>query len=444
MTQDTAARAGSKTRWAVAAAAAGLILSGCAPSDSDDDATGGASGTGANAQGSTTLTVWSWRVEDEAAYKKIFAVYEKAHPGVKIDFRAFKATEYNKILATGLSGSNGPDVPQVRSYGQLQTTVASKALVPLDGKVDVASWDKTVVDSAKGKEDGKLYAVPFARQTIQMFYNTALFEKNGLKAPTTWNDFIKANDKLAAADVTPIAVGAKDDWTLPIVHEVLAAPRFGGKSFQAEVATGKKDFTDPGWVASVQTVGDLKKYMPKNVTGVAQTDAQTMFSAEKAAMIPGGSFDLAVLQKANPALKIGAFEVPPPPGSPAGAAATTPGWADGNFGVSSKSKKQAQALELVKWMSTPEFGQLVADEIKQISAVPGVTYKDPLLKQLNDNYTKGGSPYLLLTDFRYGSPQGTELFGKGVQQLLLGDKDAAGVSKDLNTGVKTWFKPSTS
>ena len=85
---------------------------------------------------------------------------------------------------------------------------------------------------------------------------------------------------------------------------------------------------------------------------------------------------------------------------------------------------------------------MVADEVKQISAVPGVEYKDPLLKSMSDNYQKTGSPYLLLTDFRYGSPSGGELLGKGLQELLLGSKDAAAVSQDLDTGVKTWFKPS--
>ena len=194
------------------------------------------------------------------------------------------------------------------------------------------------------------------------------------------------------AGVTPIAVGAKDDWTLPIVHEVLAGARFGGKAFQSEVLSGKKSFTDPDWVASVKVVGDLAKYMPKNVTGVAQTDAQTLFSAEKAAMIPGGSFDLSVLQKANPAMKIGVFQVPPAPGSPSGSAATTAGWADGNFGVSAKSKHPTEATELVKWMTSKEFGQMVNDDIKQISAVPGVDPSDPLLKQMSDNYKNSGSP----------------------------------------------------
>lgn len=424
-----------RTVLTIAALTGTLAVTACSPSSS------GSSGSG-DGGGDVTLSVWSWRVEDEAAYQKIFAAYEKAHPGVTVDFKAFKATEYNKILATGLAGSSGPDVPQVRSYGQLQGTVAAKSLLPLDGKVDLTGWDENVVASAKGKEDGKTYSVPLARQTVQMFYNQGLFDKNGIAAPKTWDEFIAANDTLMSAGVTPIAVGAKDDWTLPIVHEVLAGARFGGKAFQDEVLSGKTSFTDPDWVDSVKVVGDLEKYMPKNVTGVAQTDAQTLFSAEKAAMIPGGSFDLSVLQKANPAMKIGIFQVPPAPGSPSGSAATTAGWADGNFAVSAKSKHPTEATELVKWMTSKEFGQMVNDDIKQISAVPGVDPSDPLLKQMSDNYTNSGSPYLLLTDFRYGSPSGTDLLGKGLQEMLLGSKDAGGVSQDLDTGIKTWFKPS--
>jgi raffinose/stachyose/melibiose transport system substrate-binding protein len=351
------------------------------------------------------------------------------------------------VVARGGRGRVHQDLRRVREgppgrHRRLQGTVASKSLLPLDGKVDLSGWDENVVASAKGKEDGKTYSVPLARQTVQMFYNQGLFEKNGIAAPTTWAEFIAANDKLMAAGVTPIAIGAKDDWTLPIVHEVLAAPRFGGKAFQGEVLSGQKTFTDPDWVGSVQVVGDLEKYMPKNATGVAQTDAQTLFSAEKAAMIPGGSFDLSVFQKANPAMKIGIFQVPPAPGSPSGSEATTAGWADGNFAVSARSKHPTEATELVKWMTTKEFGQMVNDDIKQISAVPGVEPTDPLLKQMSENYTKSGSPYLLLTDFRYGAPTGTDLLGKGLQEMLLGSKDATAVSQDLETGVKTWFKPS--
>jgi raffinose/stachyose/melibiose transport system substrate-binding protein len=122
-------------------------------------------------------------------------------------------------------------------------------------------------------------------------------------------------------------------------------------------------------------------------------------------------------------------------------APTTTGYADGAFGISAKSDAQTASKDLVKWMATKEFGQLVADNVKQLSAVPGVSYSDPLLKEMKDNYTKNPTPYLLLVDFRYGTPSGTDLLGTGVQEMLLGKKNASKVSADLQTGVSQWFKP---
>ena len=185
--------------------------------------------------------------------------------------------------------------------------------------------------------------------------------------------------------------------------------------------SGQKTFKDPDWVASVDQVNTLKPYLPDNAVGVAYTDAQILFTSGKAAMFPGGSFELGFFQKQNPSLKMGVFEVPAPDGSPS-TKPTTTGYADGAFGVSARSDAQDASKELVKWMSTKEFGQLVADKIKQLSAVPGVTYTDPLLKQMADSYAKNPTPYLLLVDFRYGTPSGTDVLGAGLQELLLGRK----------------------
>lgn len=411
-----------------------VALAACSPSTPSKDA------GGAGDSKDVTLSVWSWRTEDVAAYNEIFAVYEKAHPGTKVDFKSFKNTEYNLILTTGLAGAKGPDVAQVRSYGQLQPTIASKSLLPLDDVVDLSSWDANVVKSAVGKDDGKLYSVPLAQQTLQMFYNKDIFAKYNLTPPTTWAQFTAINATLKKAGVIPMAVGAKDSWTLPMLHQVLAAPLFGGSAFEKAVTTGEKTFADPDWVKSVDVVNTLKSDMPDSAVGVAYTDAQILFTSGKAAMFPGGSFELGFFQKQSPDLKMGVFEVPAPEGS-ASMKPTTTGWADGAFGISAKSDAQAASKDLVKWMATKEFGQLVADKIQQLSAVPGVSYSDPLLKQMADNYTKNPTPYLLLTDFRYGTPSGTDLMGTGVQEMLLGKKDAAAISADLQTGVSQWFKP---
>lgn len=401
-------------------------LAACAPTQSDGS--------------DVTLTVWSWRPEDVDSYNKIFDVFEKENPGITVEFKAFKATEYNQILATGLAGSEGPDVPQVRSFGDLQPTVAAGSLVALDDDIDFSSWDPNLMATALGAEDGKIYAVPLARQMWQMYYNKDIFEQEGLEVPTTWDEFIDVNQTLLDADLIPMSLGAKDSWTLPLTHEVVAASRFGGGEFAEKRITGQTDFNDPDWVASTELFGELAKFFPKDTTGITFGDAQALFTSERAGMFPGGAADLAPLQAANPDLNIGVFQVPAAPDSPEGSGATTANWADGNFGLSSKSKHPEEALALIQWMATPEFGQMVADDIKQISAVPGVQPSDPILGEMNELANASGSPYLLYSGFCGGSPCGITTWGSGLQELLLGSKDATTISKELEESV-SWFTP---
>jgi raffinose/stachyose/melibiose transport system substrate-binding protein len=413
---------------AVVAGATGSTAA-CSPSTSDDQA------------GSTRLTVWSWRTEDVAAYNKIFAEFTRQHPEITVEFKAYKNTEYNTILQTGLSESGGPDVAQLRTYGQLQPFVESGGLLPLDGKVDLSGFQPAVLASAKGKKDGKLYGVPAAVQTMQVFYNKKIFADQGLSVPTTWPGLIAAAQKLQAAGVTPFATTGKDSWMLPILHDTFAATRYGGSQFEARLLAGKTKFTDPAYVASLQVVKSLQPYLPKDVVGVSYTDSQLLFLNEKAAMFPGGSFELGFFTKQNPDLQVGTFAAPPPPGAVLGAP-VTPGWADMSFGVNAKSPHQQEALELVSWMASKDFGQRFTDELKQISPVPGVSASDPLLAEMRRAYDRSPAPYLLLVDFRYGQPTGTDLMGEGIQQLLLGKTDAAGVAGSVQKGISQWFKPS--
>ena len=173
---------------------------------------------------------------------------------------------------------------------------------------------------------------------------------------------------------------------LPMLHDLFAAPRYGGPEFEKAVLGGEKDFTDPDYVASIETLEEVTPYFPEDVVGVDYATAQTLFTAEKAAMYPGGSFELAFFQDQNPDLDMGVFAVPPPPGALVDQA-LTPGWVDASFGVNSESPDKEEALELVKWMSSQEFGQMVSDELKQMNPLEGVTPSDPLLEEMLQLYT---------------------------------------------------------
>lgn len=297
------------------AALAVLTLGACAPS-ADSPEPGAVAGEGCDGE-AVALDVWSWRTEDVKTYEGIFDVFEEANPCITVNFQAHLNTEYDQILRTGLTGSDGPDIAQVRSYGLLQPLVEGGNLEPLEDVVPaLADFDDAILDGSRGREDGAVYGVPLASQTIQVYYNTAIFEEHGLQEPETWDDFIALNDTLLADDVTPLAVGARDGWFVPTVHDALTAAQYGGADFQQALRDGATDFTDPAYVDSIQTLKDLQQYMPDDVTGVPYTDAQVLFTSEQAAMFAGGSYELAFFQDANPDLDLGVFQVPRRPARP--------------------------------------------------------------------------------------------------------------------------------
>jgi raffinose/stachyose/melibiose transport system substrate-binding protein len=228
--------------WRSRILAAGLAmttLAACSPGS-------GGSGKDSAGGGHVTLTVWGWRQEDTAGYVKIFKVFEEENPGITVKYAAYKATEYDTILKTGLAGQSGPDVAQLRSYGLLQPLIQANSLVALDGAVPaLKDYPVSVLDGARGKADKKIYGVPFAIQTLHVIYDKALFARHNLAPPTTWNELTALCEKLQSANVIPFASTVKDTWMLPIEHEIFGSSRYGGEEFRRKLVSGQARFTDP-------------------------------------------------------------------------------------------------------------------------------------------------------------------------------------------------------
>jgi len=206
------------------------------------------------------------------------------------------------------------------------------------------------------------------------------------------------------------------------------------------VLKGQAQFTDPNYSAALDVLNQLKDYFPKDMMGLAETDVQTLFATGKAAMIPEGSFALNPILAINPKLNLGTFNAPPTPDAVTNHPLQV-GWVDASYGLNAKSKHQKEALELLNWMATPEFGQLVADDLKQVSLVNGVTSSNELLKQMATDYRANPTPYMMLVDFRYGTPLGSDLAATGLQNMLLGKQNAQAVASDIQKGISQWFKP---
>ena len=122
---------------------------------------GAVTGGRVTAEDSTTVTVWSWRTEDEAAMNEIFAEFEAANPTIDVKLEVTPDADYQNRLSSALRGG-GPDIAQLKAYGELQPLVDAGYLDPLDDAVPaLADFPESALGGARSVDDGQLYGVPY-------------------------------------------------------------------------------------------------------------------------------------------------------------------------------------------------------------------------------------------------------------------------------------------
>ncbi|MCL4515544.1 MAG: extracellular solute-binding protein [Firmicutes bacterium] len=384
------------------------------------------------------LTFWSWRTEDTVAYDKFIKAFEAKHPEITVKFMPYKNTEYNTILSAALQGGSGPDIVQLRSYGGFEPYAEAGYLVPLDEKVPaLKDFPAIPLSGARDRKDGKVYGVPFAVQSLQIFYNKGIFSKFGLKEPRTWDEFLDVCKTLKSKGVIPLAQGTKDGWTLESMTGAVAPNFYGGTQFFNEVVKGKADFRDPRFVAGLKKLKELEPFFPPGYLGISYTDAQMMFVQEMAAMFIGGSYEVGYFNRQNPALKLGVFPAPP---QKKGEPALVSVYPDGSFGISAQTKHLKEALLFINFLAAREFGQMFTDELKQISPIPGVTPVPGVMTEIV-GLTKSSTPYIMLVGFRYGQPTGSVLLQNALQGMFAGKLTSEGVADEIHAGLVKWYQP---
>src|SRR5579875_1692888 len=123
------------------------------------------------------LTFWTWRQEDKSAYTELFSDFTKQHPDIHVRFEAFPNEQYQTILSTALAGGKGGDVLHVRAYGGLEQLARANYLVPLDPAQvpELANFSPAALAAESLRADHRVYAIPFAMQTLGIFVNKDIF-----------------------------------------------------------------------------------------------------------------------------------------------------------------------------------------------------------------------------------------------------------------------------
>jgi raffinose/stachyose/melibiose transport system substrate-binding protein len=392
----------------------------------------------ASALAQTNLSFWSWRTEDVAAYERFIAEFEAENPDITVTFRPYLSVEYNTIVPTALQGGGGPDIVHLRAYGGMEPFANAGLIVRLDDKVPaLADFDPGILLGATNRADGHVYGVPFALQTVQVLYNVDMFERLGLEEPNTWDEFLALGDALEASGVNALGNGASDPWTVETLFGAVAPTFYGCDAYFADITSGRADFTDPRFASALERMVELRPYMAENYMGVGYTDMQTLFAFEQAGMLIGGSYELGNIAQLNPDLRIGSFPVP---ADTADGETCISFYVEGSYGINANSPHQEEALRFIQFLASHEFGQMFTDELQQISAVPGTVPTSQALAEMVELMNEQGTPYLMLTAFRFGQPSGSTLLQNEMQAVMAGDKAVAEAVANIQRGVAEWFE----
>lgn len=397
-----------KTRGTALAAAlcAGVLLTATA-CGSDD--------SGDSGSGKTTITWWHNSNNDpgKAYYEKVAADFEKANPDVDVKISAMAHEDMLTKLDAAFQSGDAPDVYMERGGGELADHVEAGLTRDLtdDAADEIAKISPGML--AGWQVEDRTYALPFSVGAVGFWYNKSIFADAGITAaPTTMDEFYAAIDKLKAAGVDPISVGAGDKW--PAAHYWYYTALRACEQEVLVDSVQSLDFSDPCFVQAGEVLEEIiaaKPFNPGFLSTKAQegaTSASGLLATGKVAMELAGHWEPGVMQgltedKKGLGENAGWFPFPSIPGG-AGDPAALLGGGDA-WGVSESAPDAA--VDFVKYLLSDEVQIGFAENDMGLPTNPAATgsVKDPALAQLLT--VRDSAPFIqLYFDTAFGASVG--------------------------------------
>ncbi|MET0435676.1 MAG: extracellular solute-binding protein [Cellulomonas sp.] len=270
---------------------------------------GGDSGSGGgDGGGDVTMTFWhnSTTGDGKAYWEDTVAAFEEANPGVTINIQSIQNEDMDGKLQTALNSGDAPDIFMARGGGKLADVVEAGQAMDLTDALTQETRDALGEASlAAFSVDGSVYGVPTAVLPGGIYYSKDLFAQAGItETPTTIDELSAAVDKLKAAGIQPIALGAKDAW--PAAHwYYFFALRECSQDTMTQAAKDMS-FDDECWTKAGEDLQDFAGTEPFNegyLTTTAQQGAGSsagLIANHQAAMELMGAWDPGVIANLTP------------------------------------------------------------------------------------------------------------------------------------------------
>ncbi|TCO54056.1 ABC transporter substrate-binding protein [Actinocrispum wychmicini] len=319
---------------AVVAAAGLLVSSGCGSSGSD---------AGSGPVKLTLLTGFTG--PDAPAYQALVDDFNSAHPRIQVTMDVQPWDAIGQKLPAAWATGQGPDLATpnfdpgvIFNYIRTNSVLALEPAVgDGDTKINASAFPSAVAKAFT--VDGHLYAVPANLASVALYYNKEMFKAAGIaEPPRTADEFVAAAKKLTIGGAKPTQYGISlaDHQTIQMwpILQWMAGGDIAG-------ADGCATINSSASVQALRTWADLVANDHVSPVGQTGSDADTLFSAKKAAMELNGPWAAAGFRKAG--VDVGIAPVPVGSAGPVTVASTVP------LMVAKNTKHQAESLEFLSW-----------------------------------------------------------------------------------------------
>jgi multiple sugar transport system substrate-binding protein len=278
--------------------------------------------------------------------KPLIPEFEK-QSGIKVTIESLQEAQLNQKLTTEFAtNSSSVDVFMTRPLQETLLFNKNGWMAPLDG-YDFSDYPSNNVDL--GRRDGKPYVVPLVVEWQVLYYRKDLFQKAGLKVPTTFAELEAAAKALTKDGVA--GFGARGAGAAAVTQLSSYVYSYGGWYLDKGVAV----FDKPEALEAIKFYGRLLgSYGPQGVTSMSWEALMPVFQAGRLAMWTDASvFYSQIIDPSKTQIPAENVGVAPLPAGPKKAMPYFPvAW---GMAVSSKTKNFDAAKEFLDWATSKEM-----------------------------------------------------------------------------------------
>ncbi|GAC1689283.1 MAG: hypothetical protein PVS3B1_28570 [Ktedonobacteraceae bacterium] len=307
-------------------------------------ACGGSSGPGAGSSQSLTVAYWS-NVTPEQELLSVFDGFAKKN-NIKVNYfklpQAF-GDDVQKLTTYLSSGYTGLDVLWLDDF-MTGTFSSAGWLMPIEKSIGQDNFSAIAPAELKlSTYNGHNYRLPANVGSVVFFYRKDLFDKEGIKVPTTWDEVVQAGLKLTKDGVYGIGFAGKSGNT-QLFNEMCY--------WMGQAGADPLHLTTPGARQTLKFVYDLihtHKIAPPDTVTADYTSLQTSFENGKIAMWPTWDGIYAAVKMFPNVAKNYQLAVAHPPKGPVNNGTIIANW---GWAINKYSKNQDMAAKFIDYAAS--------------------------------------------------------------------------------------------